>query len=126
MKFTIDCRKWRRNNGIQTIDKDGHIDLLNDKGMSCCLGLCALQMGATEENIRHINEPATITYQGWDKDKILSYECGNCQRHTSLSIRAMEINDSDRSDDKEKIEELIELFKCNGHEVEFINKPEGC
>lgn len=123
MKFVIDRSTWRCG-GDKKPSKKGRGDtrLLNKQGFMCCLGSCALQVGADKTSIKNFYLP---------KDTklvlpVLTKEENNGDwkfvKDSKLSYTAVCINDRDDISQKEREHKLKMLFKRNHHELVFRGK----
>lgn len=118
MKYTIDRKTWRRGGEQYTLVTHGETMLLNDLGYMCCLGQCMLQDGIVKDKLLNVGDPADahINSKFVHKSQSLSFYL-----NTPLAKDAMMINDDDKLQDVEREEKLINLFKDNDLEIEFIN-----
>lgn len=125
MLFTISKRKWLRDRsanpprqrvGVYSYYTGG--SLLDESGKMCCLGFCALQLGATKGEIRGESLPSDVgkNLQGFNKFN-KGYKGWN---DTKLSSSAVAINDNSFTTDAEKIDLLTKLFKKYKHEIVFV------
>jgi hypothetical protein len=139
MDFEVNYNTWRYA-GMKR-DEHGATCLLNTKGMSCCLGHCALNMGVEPHELEGISEPGSLgslSYQDNDQeplsDEALAYMkvfCGanadverNYRYNNDLTLNAMRINDQERYTLADRMNKLTELFKMYGHTLTFKNVPE--
>jgi len=117
MKYTIDRQTWRRGgDSKESNDKFGNTYLLNPKGFMCCLGQCLLQEGISKDRLLSIEIPQDV-----DLNSSFVRRSFEGFLDTSLSIKAMAVNDDPSYSDKAREEELTKLFKQNNLELEFIN-----
>lgn len=133
MNFKLDYNKW--NHVGKTISEHGDVILLNDKGYSCCLGLCALQMGISASKILGNLDPEHLSDAYLQKSLQLSKflkiftvsdDSHNDKKiNNTLADNAIIINDNVCISIKQRIDRLITLFKEHGHKLSFINVPEG-
>lgn len=112
-EFVVDVEKW------------GNGKLLDKKtGKMCCLGFCALQLGATESEI--IGQPySPISGRPcslFKPDGLIWTKCAFSFdfRHSVLASLAAGINDSERKP-LTKARDLRRLFKKYGLTLRFIN-----
>lgn len=119
MKFTVDRATWRCGNYGPYKKGMGSTKLLNEEGFMCCLGQCALQLGATKEQILDAFGPTQLPMQ-LSFLSIPSEDSGLTL--TNLSIQAMNINDSNNFTPKNREELLIQAFARDGHELEFVGE----
>lgn len=132
MNFILDYTKW--NHVGKNISEHGDVILLNDKGYSCCLGLCALQMGINPGRVlgsldpehlsdAYLRKPLQLTK--FLKIFTVSDDSHNDKKiNNDLADNAIIINDNVCITIKQRIERLIALFKEHGHKLQFINVPE--
>ena len=125
--FTIDCNTWRCGDDGKYKLGEGNTALLNDKGFMCCLGQVALQLDVHEADLLGVGEPEGVesdTILGllvtneWDEDSE-----NDIKYNTALSSKAMDINDASSTTIESKMNDLKELFKADGYDLEFINIP---
>jgi len=121
MKFTVDCKTWRFGGRTHDLEK-GDTELLNDKGMMCCLGHCAKNMNIPDYELIDICYPFLIVNpQGeYFETFVKTSEYGN-HFDNELSENAAKINDTFNISHKRRMNKLTELFKEHGHEIKFIN-----
>ena len=117
MKYTIDRKTWRRG-GDKYDEKFGETSLLNPQGFMCCLGQCLLQEGIEEDKLLNVGDPADAHVNSSFVHKSQSIEF---YLNTPLAKDAMQVNDNPFFSDIEREEKLINLFKENNLEIEFIN-----
>lgn len=128
MHFTIDRSKWicgspaavglNFNNPLSPIKNfhgKGFTELLNAEGFMCCLGQISLQLGCSKNEIQCQINPSSVAAL---RSTILM---GNYSL-SKLSQGAIAINDCQKTSLEEKEESLIELFKEDGHTIEFIGE----
>lgn len=131
MHYIVSKKQWRRN---QTKDHGGSFGIYKYPGglllditptgkeEMCCLGFCALQKGATKEQIRGAGLPSGVNkfLPGLNERRMKSSHLGSF-KDTPLSAKAYRINDSADTTDSEKIEALTKLFKKHRHTIEFVD-----
>jgi hypothetical protein len=84
----------------------------------CCLGFVTIQCGVPKRLALGRNAPQAVVRQYHDRIPMLvRNEVG-----TTLTHRAMAINDSRRLTDRQRERSLTELFAEYGHEIEFSGK----
>lgn len=122
-KLILDYSKWRC--GLDGDDKlgEGPTELCNSRGYECCLGQFSLQLNPklTKNDIKGFYEPEEI---GVDVD-LLTYNLDDNRdeiRNSSISEKAININDDEKTTPEEKIVLLKELFATIDCEIEVINK----
>lgn len=119
MEFIVDRSRWVCGSGDVKRGL-GEAEMKNDKGFMCCLGHCARQLGSVELIGRTM--PSHLA-RGWDIDEIFtinSVPWGSS--NSTLSLRAVDINDDDRIDQKEREKQLRALFIKYGHKIKFTGK----
>lgn len=122
MKFVVDRSKWRCGGNSKKANKigKGSTNLRNNQGFMCCLGHCALQLGATTKDITRkpmphdvvINLPILVTkpnQYGLVGDSMLSKRAANINDDSTLSLTQRE-------------KKLKAVFKRNHHEIIFKGK----
>jgi hypothetical protein len=128
-KFTIDCSVWRC--GAYSEDDairlgSGPTELLSEDGYMCCLGQVALQLGVPKEDLLHRQVPQDMSEENRKKAVILLYSDGigddPLKAPSRLSRKAVNINDDMFMSVSDKMENLTNLFKEEGFELEF-NTP---
>lgn len=128
MKLVIDRSKWLRGEGSEASGL-----LRSSDGKMCCLGQLALSIGATPEQITHVDEPEHCPTLPWPKGMLLpvdlfdedEYEenVGPEERFTTSQItyHLMITNDAEGLSDAERENQLREEFAKLDIEVEFVN-----
>jgi hypothetical protein len=111
----IDRSKWRQ--GSQASDDAGLTQLLNSKGMMCCLGFRCEQMGIPREELLTETYPEDLS-ENWDIPGLLAEN--GC--HTFLTCEAIKINDNSKITNEKRETLLTELFKTDNIIVEFKGK----
>lgn len=120
MVFTVSKRKWLRDRTADKRKPKYYIypggQLLDTDGKMCCLGFCAIQLGAPKTSLLGMGMPYSLkkAYPVISKLVIGKVES------TQLSIQAADINDDDSTTSDEKITKLTTLFKKFGHEIIFV------
>lgn len=126
-KLILDVSKWRCGGEKESLNRlgEGATNLLNHEGYMCCLGQFALQLGATEDNIRNIGVPEETTILIEPLNELLEEtDCIEGRYYnTTLSNEAVTINDDENTTPLAKIEKLKELFANHGYEIDVINIP---
>lgn len=135
-KFVIDRATWRC--GDKGKYQHGRLPtlLLGSDGMMCCLGHCAIQLGATPEDIDDVGEPSDIPFgklSAFSKaTPELNSDCIIAVATTSdldnesgeyltseLGNEAITINDDMNITREERESKLTALFARHGHELTF-------
>lgn len=107
MHFVVERAKWMRGRGDGTGRMMSAID-----GSMCCLGFCALQLGASADQIRGKMTPSSAM--------LLFPELVDSDgTNNSFSAKAWDINDRSTIGDLERERQLIALFERHGHTIEF-------
>ncbi len=119
MKYTIDRKTWRRGGDVYD-EQFGETSLLNPQGFMCCLGQCLLQEGLTKDKLLNTPDPAGSEVAN-SFATVGDGESFDYYLNTSLAKKAMTVNDNPDLQDVEREEKLIQLFKDNNLEIEFIN-----
>jgi hypothetical protein len=129
MKFTVEIKTWARVN--EDLDM-GESNLLNDLGNKCCLGFVCEQLGIPNIKLLEVSEPAYLfnldhsNKTTEEQDKLLETLSSFVERNkthfknSSLTVKAISINDNKNITDENKINGLKSLFKEYNHEIEFV------
>lgn len=122
-KLTLDYSKWRCGEDGDNALGTGKTKLLNEDGFMCCLGIWSLQLGAPEGDLLQKDDPSELKMliPLFAEDGRLKFR--GCRWTTHLSTECMSINDDKDTTPEEKIEQLGELLREEGIELEVINKP---
>jgi hypothetical protein len=123
-EFIIYRDSWRRGGDTsELVTIYGQTELLNHRGMMCCLGQCAIQLGLKPEDIEGVGEPDEVS----DKellDGVISYldKYSECWINTNLTRAAMSANDNEAIDDATREDRLVALFREEGeHTLRFVD-----
>ena len=120
-KFTIDRSTWRTGQDGENKTGEGPTLLHNHQGFMCCLGQISLQCGIPKDKLTGIT-PAQIDPEYKHKVLDIGLLQDPIQRSSQLSILAMNINDLKGTTPTQKEEHLIELFKKENLELEFVGE----
>ena len=124
MEFVVKRSKWRAgDDGVNAIGK-GETNLLNEEGFMCCLGHCALQLGAKKSEIDGQAMPKDILDKN-DAFKyvpILNVKKGEFINDSKLSEQAATINDDDKLTTEQRERKLKSLFSKFKHSITFVGK----
>lgn len=120
MKFVVDRSKWRCGSDSFNKVGKGMTSLLNSDGFMCCLGHCALQVGATASQIKNNGMPRNT-------DVVLpvlskKHKVYNFIIDTRLSEAAAKINDDVSITTNERERKLRSLFSKFKHKLVFKGK----
>lgn len=96
----------------------GDACLLNDDGFMCCLGHCALQLGAKKKDILDVGMPDFVKFPL----KVLTKKRNTVLFCTKLSNEAQKINDNSTITNEEREERLKKLFKKHKHTITFVGR----
>lgn len=123
-KLILDYSKWRCGGTGPNVLGEGHTSLYNPQGYMCCLGQFSLQL-KPELTPKEIMNQACPDDLNIDIEALVEPTVPGLTTYsdTSLSLRAMSINDDKDTTPQQKIEMLKELFKQEGYEIEVINQP---
>lgn len=122
-EFTIYRDSWRRGGDFgELLEKFGDTSLLNGRGMMCCLGQCALELGAKPSSIAAVGEPGDVDSDAREiLTGVLLYDDDGRVRETKLTGRAMEINDDASIEDGPREAKLSALFAKYGFQLSFVD-----
>jgi hypothetical protein len=135
-KLILDKVRWARGD-------TPNIQLLNDSGKLCCLGVCMAQEGVSPQqllNVGEVHEPYRYSDDPLNErvidylvDKTIDFvedeDTGEEIEEAEFEDRpiagyAIDINDSRDTNDEEKVNKLNELFSVIGIEVVLVDTPE--
>jgi hypothetical protein len=121
-EFVIDRSKWRSGEkGKYAIGK-GTTEMKNEEGYMCCLGQICNHLHPDKKMI-NVRDPEdfynSIKYK---EDNFLVYNEGYDNLNTTLSNKAMYINDTVKYNIKERESKLKELFAEHNIKLKFIGK----
>ncbi len=116
MKFTVKRSEWLRG------EADAYLLRAKDS-KKCCLGFLALAKGFTNEEIYEKGqlEELSVDIPGYVKKCEYEYEESVYFDDTSITARAIEINDSTAISDEVREEQLKAIFAEAGDEIEFVD-----
>lgn len=124
MKFVVNRSKWRAGGWKENAIGEGPTSLRNSEGFMCCLGHCALQLGAKPKEIIECAMPNEIADKNGEykilpiiTTKVSGQEYAE---YSSLSEQAAEINDDDTLTQVQRERKLKSLFSKFKHELEFV------
>ena len=128
MKVVIDRTKWRRGGDRHELVKEGgKTQLLNDKGMMCCLGFVSKACGHTDKDILYVGGPGGIREKSENLiSYLLRYRSGYPKQpynlvENKLTDQAIAINDKFDLPQKEREDRLSQLFAKHRIQLEFVN-----
>jgi hypothetical protein len=116
VKVVIDREKWIR--GRRPGDEPTALLRESDNRM-CCLGFCALALGAKREQILGVGEPCDagfiprLTYTARDFE-----DDGNS--NTPAAVAAITVNDDDGTNDTDREDQLTKILGAVGLDLEFV------
>lgn len=118
-ELTLDRSKWicgSPNYNFTTLNclGKGNVLLLNEEGYMCCLGQFALELGATMSQIYGMGAPSTVI--DFNNDLLIDNNNTN-HLDSTFSLKAININDDQRTTVEEKIELLTQL--CNEYDIKL-------
>ena len=116
-KVIIDRGIWRTGGVGEYQTGDGITQLLNNRGYMCCLCfICSTFL--PKEKIRDICIPQELEIIIPE----LTTKEESCINDTSLTNKAVCINDDDELKPEDREMKLLELFKESCYELEFVGK----
>lgn len=121
--FTVNRATWRCGDYGINQKGLGVTKLRNQLGYQCCLGFACIAIGFDELDIEGYNTPfgfGEITNNNRD----LSYLVTEQQLNSDFTNAAMDINDDDLINDKEREQRLIALGRMHNIEINFIGEYE--
>jgi hypothetical protein len=116
MKLIIDRNKWLRGEGFEASKLLRPAD-----GKMCCLGMLALQSGATEDQISGRASPRKASEVAWPKGLTTQDRDVDGLGLTDTCNLLMEINDQYGITNDQREQDLVEIFQSIDIEVEFVN-----
>lgn len=124
MKFVVNRSKWRAGDYGDNAIGEGPTSLRNADGFMCCLGHCALQLGAKPKEIINCSMPNEITDKNGNYKVIpviaVKFSGEGYCRDSSLSEQAAEINDDKKLTQAQRERKLKTLFSKFKHKLEFV------
>lgn len=121
MDFTIYRDSWRRG-GEEAEEEFGPTNLLNRRGMMCCLGQTCAAMGVPANKLLDCAEPADIADTPMTQAAVgVFIKEEGFWGNTKLSNDAIPINDSEAYYDPVRETTLTELFARYGHTIKFVD-----
>lgn len=124
MKFVVNRAKWRAGDEGENAVGKGPTSLRNSDGFMCCLGHCALQLGAKPSEILDCGMPNEVTDKNGNYKVLpviaVAVNGQGYSRDSSLSEQAAEINDDDKLTQAQRERKLKTLFSKFKHKLEFV------
>lgn len=121
--FVVDRGTWRFG-GDKYNSARGYTALMNEKGLRCCLGFVASQLGVSDDRLIEAGIPEELRdncgLMGVCELPPLTvdkYRTGSVS-DTELSAKAMAINDDDLTH-QQREQQLTELFNSHGYGLTF-------
>ena len=122
--ITIDRAKWRTGDDHgPNITGYGQTELLNKEGFKCCLGFLCQQVSKKKVKGRLTPSDMGCSIPELNELRyVCRYNSDDKYFDTVLSNKAMNINDDEDTDPKEKERLLKELFKDTRYKLVFKGK----
>jgi len=117
-KFRINRKEWMRFQKGKHTDFSYEAELLDCKGMKCCLGFYSLARGINKKYIENKYEPSDLVKEN---EAYMLPELCSLNGNSKIANRLMEINDNENTSDEQKEKAIKNNFKKLGVEVEFYN-----